>query len=79
MLAARRDAGLPGPMDLEATEQLWKQEHAAVAERAQQAQAELSRHQRHVAELDKQRDQARAAQQSARRHTGAVEERLPGA
>ncbi|MEV7282974.1 hypothetical protein AB0O01_00115 [Streptomyces sp. NPDC093252] len=76
MLAARRDAGLPGPMDLEATEQLWKQEHATVAERVQQAQAELSRHQRHVAELDRQRDQARAAQQSARRNTGAVEERL---
>ncbi|WP_406490460.1 hypothetical protein OHB06_51825 [Streptomyces sp. NBC_01604] len=76
MLAARRDAGLPGPMDLEATEQLWKQEHAASAQRAQQAQAQLSRHQRHLAEVDKQRDQARAAQQSARRHTGAVEERL---
>ncbi|MFD5025105.1 hypothetical protein [Streptomyces sp. NPDC058373] len=76
MLAARRDAGLPGPMDLEATEQLWKQEHAAAAERAKQAQGELSRHQRHVAELDRQREQAKTAHQSARRHTGAVEERL---
>ncbi|MGI5461226.1 hypothetical protein ACQEWB_50395 [Streptomyces sp. CA-249302] len=76
MRAARQEAGLPGPMDLEATAQLWKQEHAAATERAQHAQAELSRHQRHVAELDRQRQQARAAQQSARRHTGAVEERM---
>ncbi|MFJ8536870.1 hypothetical protein [Streptomyces sp. NPDC093591] len=76
MRAARREAGLPGPMDLEATEQLWKQEHAAAAGQAQQAQAQLSRHQQHMAGLDRQRDQARAAHQAARRHTGAVEERL---